>query len=254
MAILGHLLLSPTPILSKPHFRLKFPYYSCVMADSRFTALKDALTPEIVLKSSIKNTVGDSSKALSQSSVDIRDKLYDHDDVEKFKESQKGFVTLRSSTRISIDNANVFRLEEETKSLRVRMKEVTSLEKERRGVALRTLKADAGSHKLDAVMHRDVVKVSYLMASADISVLTVAGISTTAQNPSRERRSAKSLCTLTACLCVLLSPEKNLNKTTSSSSASNAATPSWHPVRNWDPALIDAINAMGPWSATRVEK
>ena len=47
---------------------------------------------------------------------------------------------------------------------------------------------------------------------------------------------------------VLLSPEKNPNKTTSSSSASNAATPSWHPIRNWDPALIDAINAMGPWS------
>ena len=70
------------------------------MADPRFTALKDVLTPEIVLKSSIKNTVGDSSKALTQSSVDIKDKLYDHDDMEKTKESQKGFVTPRSSTPI----------------------------------------------------------------------------------------------------------------------------------------------------------
>ena len=62
------------------------------MSESRLTAIKDVIKPEIWIKSTIKNSVNDSAKRLSRTATKIEGSLQDHPYVEMFKEHQERYV------------------------------------------------------------------------------------------------------------------------------------------------------------------
>ena len=180
----------------------------------------------------IEESVEDTNQLLSQSATEIEENLSQHPSVVTLTENQEQYVYIcRAIAALCfVLTATYPRYQGEATVIRKKVDKAKA--------ALKT-KSDPGSLKA----LRDDARELHDGVTAHAQIVLVSRITHCSSAASSLYYCSKAS-----------SKQEELKRKKATPDSSPSSSPFWHPVRKWDPALIDAINALGPSSATLVKK